>query len=365
MKKIVRISNMLLGKKVEYLYDGIVFSAKPTIKRVTNYLLSRIEHKLRINKPYSYPVGLQLEPTTNCQLSCPLCPRQKDVRLNGPRDMEWDNYEKLMSEIGPYLTHIAFWQWGEPLLHPKISRMIKLAHDYGIITAISTNAQTDLSENDISKLIKSGLDMIIISMDGVSEKTYKKFRNGGNVEKVKNFTKKIAKAKKDLHSKTPLVNVRCIATRHNEGEIEKVKNFATNAGADIFSIKGVSLYHDASPENPDLPENKAYRTYQYRGKHEAEQYRKMPNYCCKPWAYPTLRNNGNLLMCECDHHMEQLVGNVFKESSFRKVWQNKKAQEIRRKFSRSGKIDLSFCRRCRYKIDDAMREVENLKKEIE
>ncbi len=271
--------------------------------------------------------------------------------------MEWDNYEKLIREAGPYLLAIAFWQWGEPLLHPRISDMIRLANEYGILTIISTNGQQDLEEFDLTELIRAGLDMAIISMDGSSQTVYEKFRVGGSVAKVRSFAEALVRSRNNLDKENPLVNLRIIATKENEPEIDQVRNFASEIGADLFSIKSVSLYYDSDPENPNLPVDVKYRSFQYQNKNAAEEYKKMPNLCLKPWTWPTLRWDGRLLVCECDHDMQQVLGNVFEASSFRAVWRSKKAQKIRSRFSSKGRTNLDFCQRCRYKLDDAIREV--------
>jgi MoaA/NifB/PqqE/SkfB family radical SAM enzyme len=67
------------------------------------------------------------------------------------RDMLYDNYRRLMDEISPYILAIAFWQWGEPLLHPGITEMVALAHQKNILSVISTNGQVSPEEFDIKE----------------------------------------------------------------------------------------------------------------------------------------------------------------------------------------------------------------------
>lgn len=349
----------LLAREVILPYDQIAFSRKNvSTARALNQILCRIEGGLKISRPQSYPIALQLEPTIQCQLDCPYCPRLRATKGMTLGHMEWDKYQNLMREVGPYLTAVAFWQWGEPLLHPRISEMVRLASSYGIITFISTNAQTNLDELDIEALMDSGLDMIIISMDGSSQQIYERFRASGQVEQVKTFTRELTALKKARGGKGPLINIRSIATRENEAEISAVRDFARQAGADLFSIKSLSLYYDESPQNPHLPEAKHLRSFQYRGSAEADEYRRKANYCRKPWSWPTLRYDGTLLWCECDHQMISNLGNVFASGSFKEVWQGPAAVKLRKKYKLNGSIDLEFCQRCRYKLDDAIRHVE-------
>lgn len=359
-----RASGVVFRRHLDFYYDRMYFPrSNLSASQVSNFLLSRFEALIRIKRPLSYPIGLQLEPTIRCQLSCPFCPRQRIIKSleatdNGAGFMEWEKYVRLMSELGPHLLAVALWQWGEPLLHPRLADMIGLAHEYGIFTIVSTNGQVDPGSFDVKSLVRSGLDMIIVSMDGYSQNVYEAFRSGGSAENVRRFVRTMVKAKKDLKSSGPLVNVRTIAARESEKEIGKVRDFARDAGADVFTIKSISLYYDPDPENADLPKNTNYRSFQYQSKEKAEEYRRIPNLCLKPWSWPTLRYDGTLLACECDHDMNHIMGNVFTAGSFKNVWRSAKAQEIRRHFPSSGRTDLDFCLRCRYKLDDAIREVD-------
>jgi len=156
-----------------------------------------------------------------------------------------------------------------------------------------------------------------------------------------------------------LVNIRIVATADNEKEIEAVQRFARQVGADVFSVKSVSLYYDDDPEDLRLPKDRQYRSYQYQGVQEAAVYKQMPNTCRKPWAWPTLRYDGTLLICECDHQMQAPLGNGFCLLLSREGLDGgKNAAELRKHFKANGQIDLDFCKRCRYKKDDAIRVVE-------
>ncbi len=351
----------LLGGRFDFTYDHTVFPLSNIGKRQAgNLLLNIAESSLRVGMPRSYPAFLQLEPTTHCQLTCVHCPRPRTISAR-PGHMDWTRYEALMREIGPYLIAVALWQWGEPLLHPRMADMVALAKQYGIFTMISTNGQFDDARLGLKELFSAGLDLLIVSLDGVRQKAYDSFRSGGDVGLVRRFIEEAVEVKRGLGLDNPLVNVRIIVTSGTEAEVGAVRDFARGAGADFFSIKSVSLYGDPDPASPYLPANAAYRSFQYRGRAEADEYRDMVFRCTKPWSWPTLRYDGTLLACECDHAMDHALGNVF-SASFKGVWRGRKARSVRERFNAPGGIDLDFCRRCRYKINDAIRSVEHLRR---
>ena len=357
----IRKLNGLIHGKLDFVYDRYHYNLSGLSKKqVGNYLLNRLEARRRKIKPHSYPIALQLEPTIHCQLDCPLCPRMKATKDMDLGHMKWSDYEKLMSELGPRLIAVSFWQWGEPLLHPRITEMIGLARKFGIMTMISTNAQIDPSDFDLKALFAAGLDLLIISMDGATQETYEQFRQSGEVSKVIDFTKAAVAAKRELGTEYPLLNLRIIATRENEHEISDVRKLAAETGVDVFSVKSVSIYDDADPNNPNLPDNMDFRSFQYQSESSAREYEELPNLCYKPWSWPTLRYDGTLLACECDHASSRILGNVFEAESFREVWTGSKAQELRREFPKDGKITVEFCQRCRYKLDDAIREITHI-----
>ena len=357
--RLYRYRRFLMGERV-LLYDNLFFRRKLTLRRAANSLLAALEARMRIRRPHSYPIALQLEPTIHCQLDCPYCPRMKAMPGMELGHMKWNDYERLLAEVGPHITAIAFWQWGEPLLHPRIADMVALANRYGLITFMSTNAQAVCSETDFNNLVSSGLDMMIVSMDGATQEVYEKFRVGGELAQLKRFVDGLVQAKQKLAVTNPIINIRVVATSENEGDIEAVRDYARSAGADVFCVKSVSLYHDDDVDHPSLPRDRQHRSFQYRDSAAKEQYRCIPNYCRKPWAWPMLRYDGTLLFCECDHTMTANLGNVFVADSFRTVWQGPVAQNFRDKYHSNGTIDLEFCQRCRYKLDDAIRRVEHL-----
>ncbi len=348
----------LLAGHHEFRYDRLSFPRRPTARQRLNLLASRLESRLRARRPLSYPVALQLEPTIRCQLDCPLCPRRLATEGRPGDHMAWDDYVRLLAEVGPHLLAIAFWQWGEPLLHPRLPEMIDLASRRRILCLLSTNGQTRLERGRLRDLVRSGVDLLIVSIDGASQGSYESFRRGGRLELAREFVRRVVAERTSLGRARPLVNVRAIATRASEPDLPLVRRLARRDGADLFSVKSVSLYYDDDPGSPELPQATALRSYQYQGRRQAARYRELPNLCVKPWAWPTLRHDGTLLLCECDHGGEHPLGNAFGAGGFRAVWRGEAARALRRAFPADGLVGLEFCRRCRYKRDDAIRRLE-------
>ena len=95
-----------------------------------------------------------------------------------------EDFRRIVDEVAPFVhTMQLFWQ-GEPLLNDCLPEMVHLAHEAGIYTIVSTNAQR-MDTATATALAHAGLNRIIISMDGWTQQSYEQYRRGGNVDKVK------------------------------------------------------------------------------------------------------------------------------------------------------------------------------------
>ncbi len=120
---------------------------------------------------------IYIEPTNRCNLNCLICIRNSWNEPNG--DMDWSVYQKLIADLKafPEAKTIAFAGLGEPLLHPKLPEMIRLAHEQGLRTEVTSNAML-LTPAMALQLIDSGLDQLSVSIDGASSDTYEKHSPG-------------------------------------------------------------------------------------------------------------------------------------------------------------------------------------------
>lgn len=109
--------------------------------------------------------------------------------------LEPASLETLIKEIGPRLWYMNFYFQGEPYLHPEFTRLVQLAHLQGVYTATSTNAHYLTAEN-ARKTIESGLDRLIISIDGTTQEVYEQYRVGGQLAKVLEGTRTIVEWKR-------------------------------------------------------------------------------------------------------------------------------------------------------------------------
>src|SRR5436190_7909022 len=92
-------------------------------------------------------------------------------------------FKRMIDELASNLLYLVFYFQGEPYLNPEFLDMVEYASSKKIYTATSTNAHF-LNDENARRTVESGLDRLIISIDGVTQEVYEKYRVGGSVEKV-------------------------------------------------------------------------------------------------------------------------------------------------------------------------------------
>ena len=225
--------------------DGLNFMRKVTLRRALNALkvLFSFYYSKWTGKPtqWGVPISVSFEPTTSCNLRCPECPSglREFTRPTGMLDNGFfrDTVEQLKND----LLYLIFYFQGEPYLNPDFLDMVKYASDRGIYTATSTNAHY-LKDENAKRTVESGLDRMIISIDGTTQETYENYRIGGNLEKVIEGAKNVVKWKKELNSKTPHVIFQFLVVKPNEHQLEDVKKLGKEVGVDEVRFKTAQIY---------------------------------------------------------------------------------------------------------------------------
>jgi len=123
------------------------------------------------------PLSIDIETASVCNLACPHCSREYIITPD--KVMHEDLYKRLIQETVSLNVPSIKLNWrGEPLLNPKLGKMIEYAKEQGILEVLINTNAVSLTEEKAEELIESGLDVIIYSFDGGTKKTYEKMRPG-------------------------------------------------------------------------------------------------------------------------------------------------------------------------------------------
>jgi radical SAM protein with 4Fe4S-binding SPASM domain len=295
-----------------------------TKSKYNNFILSKREEeekKIRLkSKPYNYVI----EPTNICNLQCPLCSTGVGAKTRDKGKMTLENFKKFIDEIKDVAIQISLQNWGESTLVKELPLMIKYASDNNIFVNLSTNFSVNYSENYLEELMKSGLGVLLVDLDGTTNEIYKKYRVSGDLDQVLKNIEMIVKFKKKYNIKYPIIKTKMLVMKHNEHQIEDFKKLSKKLEVDEIELGNIQMNPNTAKDW--LPKNPEYRyaTYEQDGEVEA---------CHWPWSGMVVNWNGDVSACCIVDDANSDFGNIF-EFGLEKVWNNEYYVSARSEFSK-------------------------------
>ncbi len=285
------------------------------------------------------PPIVMIEPTNICNLQCPLCPSGNGTLKRVKGYMSFDVFKKIIDYIEKTAFMVVLWNQGEPYLNKDFSKMVKYASDRDLFTLVSTNGNIDYNAEEV---VNSGLDSMIVSLDGTTQETYNKYRVNGKLDKVIKGVKEIVAAKKKLNRTNPLLRWQFLVMKHNEHEIEEIQQLSKELGVDNLELKSVQIYSKEDVQT-FLPENPKYRRYKVNGNNFELKFG-IKNRCRRIWTNAVVNWNGEVAICCFDKDGDFKVGNV-KDSTLTQLWKNQNIMKVRNQILKDRK-QIPICRNC-------------------
>lgn len=299
------------------------------------YILSILSKKVFV---FGYPYSLTTEPTNQCNLSCLECPTGNKTSKVEKGKMTFENYVKIIDQVKKYIVYQMLYFQGEPFLNPDLFKMIKYSDDSRIYTSLSTNGHF-LSEQNCEAIIQSGLKTIIISLDGLTQESYEKYRVGGNLKKVQNGIQNLVKAKQKNSVSYPKIIIQFLVLSHNENEIEQLKLYCKGLKIDKLELKSAQI---TSKDNFDLiPKNNKYSRYKSEP-HKTLIKSKLKNRCYRIWSTILFTWNGTILPCCFDKKNQFEIGTILDKDAF-EVWDSGAFNIFRKNILKNRKQNLMCC----------------------
>lgn len=310
-----------------------------TVKVVSSFYVTRWT-----GKPIQWgsPMTVSFEPTTACNLRCPECPSGLRAFTRPTGNLKEDFFKKSINELAKDLMYLIFYFQGEPYINPSFLDMVKHASDKGIYTITSTNAHF-LNDENARKTIESGLNRLIISVDGTTQEVYEQYRKEGTLENVLHGARNVVKWKKKLNSSTPHIIFQFLVVKPNEHQIPEVYKLAKEVGVDEVKLKTAQIY-DYENGNPLIPDQVEYSRYTKGkdGKYSLKNV--LINHCWKLWHSCVITWDGVVVPCCFDKDAEHKLGDL-KEQSFKEIWQGGVYQEFRTSLLK-GRDQIDICTNC-------------------
>lgn len=288
------------------------------------------------------PISLSFEPTTSCNLRCPECPSGLRAFTRPTGMLEQQVFTRVIDELAPTLSYLTFYFQGEPYLHPRFLDMVRYASSKGIYTATSTNAHY-LKDDIARQTVESGLDRLIISIDGTTQDTYQAYRVGGSLDKVIEGTQNILKWKRQLKSRTPYVIFQFLVVKPNEHQIPEVQALGKSMGVDQVVLKTAQIY-DYVNGSPLIPTQEQYSRYQLGADGTYHIKNQWLDHCWKMWHSCVITWDGKVVPCCFDKDAHYVLGDL-QTQSFASVWQGDAYRQFRQQLLHA-RQEIDICRNC-------------------
>jgi len=291
---------------------------------------------------WGMPFTVSIEPTTACNLRCPECPSGLRSFTRDTGNLKSDFFSEMVDEFHEHLMYLIFYFQGEPYINPDFLKMVNYAHQKKIYTITSTNGHF-LNDENAKKTIESGLDRMIISVDGTTQETYQNYRKEGKLETVLQGARNIVKWKKKLGSKTPHTIFQFLVVKPNEHQIPEIYKLAKEIGIDEVKLKTAQVY-DYKNGNDLIPDQAKYSRYALKEDGTYRIKNKLLNHCWKLWHSCVITWDGMVVPCCFDKDATHILGDL-KEKSFSDVFYGAEYVNFRHQLLR-GRDQIEICTNC-------------------
>ena len=266
-------------------------------KIVFLHVIARLGFKIHRVLPFS----LSLELSSVCNLHCPQCLTGMGLvnRVNPYLSLQKSRI--IIDEFKMHGTVLNLYFQGESLMNSEFFDIARYAKLNKLYTILSTNAAY-IDSDTSHKLINSGVNRIIVSVDGVNNQSYEKYRKGGDVNKVWEALSLLVEARGN--EIFPQIIVQTVVSKVNENELDKIRQLSNKIGADKVVFKTMQVYSDFDAW---VPKNKKFQRKSNFASHNNIQIG-----CFRALSGVVINSDGEVVPCCFDKLTEFSFGNVAK-----------------------------------------------------
>ncbi len=274
-----------------------------------------------------YPLLVDIELASSCNLKCPMCYTTTEhfKETVKRKTMNWELYTKVVDEVAVHVPAIRLSWRGESTLHNKFIDAVRYAKQKGIGEVSFLTNGTKLDLDYFKLLVDAGADWITLSFDGIGE-DYNRIRAPLKYEETIEKLRAAMMYKKQHGLHKPLIKVQGIwpAIRGNpQIYYENLREVS-----DLVAFNPLIDYLGSDNEDDIVYEN---------------------CFSC-PQLYQRLfvSSTGDAMMCNSDEFGKEIVGNANKET-IHEIWHGDKLKKIRNLHAQEdGFKQVPICKVCFY-----------------
>ena len=327
-----------------FLYSKISFYlSRLNRTKILNLLLVKSSYYLSIltNNYFLWgnPAFISIEPTNVCNLKCPECPTGGGFSTVNKGFATSELISTLIPNIRKSIVHVNLFFQGEPFLNKSVIDFAKILSPFTFIT-VSTNGHFIDKEN-AGDIINAGFYKIIVSLDGINQEQYSKYRIGGEFKKVIEAVESLVSAKKRNNSAFPIIELQCLLFKQTESDKGKFQLLAKNLKVDSLQFKTAQFYNSENAR--EMMPSSANSRYLFENDAVIINHR-VRNRCWRLWSSSVITWNGDVVPCCFDKDKKYIQGNVFSTQLF-EVWKHPMYAGFRAKVLHNRKT-VDICNNC-------------------
>lgn len=289
------------------------------------------------------PATLSIEPAAVCNLKCSECVTGRGLLKRENNFIDFGLFKKIIEESSSYLITLNLYFQGEPFLSKDFFKMLKVCSERKIFTIVSTNGHF-LDQKVVVKLMDNPPSRILISLDGVSQDSYEKYRVTGDFNKVINGIKNLVKEKERRKYYFPEIVLQTLVFEHNVNELHEIKNLQNELRVNKFEIKTPQVLF---PKKDSTILSKEDKYNRYR-KYNPFMLRLLPGLlnsrCLKSALGGVITTDGDFVPCCFDKNAEFKYGNII-DKSVKEVWTSENADNFHQQIKKH-KQQIEICKNC-------------------
>jgi pyruvate-formate lyase-activating enzyme len=294
------------------------------LTKMANALWAECERRMRKHRTTSLPFVLHFELTNICNLQCPYCYTGRGVYETEKGYLAFKNFTRVVDEISDKLILARLDGYGESFLHPDVFAMIRYLHNRNVVTSLSTNFNT-LEPRNMGELIDSGLDYLIIALDGADKATYEQHRVGGSFDKIMENIKAVVAKRQAMGSRTPYLEIQFLLLEGTATQLDRMKELAASLGVDRLVVKEAR-----NEKNTPVREEASHKVRP----------------CYWLWEVLNLNWQCDIKVC-CDGLMERFSFANVLQSGVRDGWNCSAMENVRKLFTKNTSETRTLLAGCR------------------
>lgn len=287
------------------------------------------DNRRDIERP-AYPRYFMLDTGNVCNLRCPFCPTGKNVDGVCRGLMGRTEFDAILAKISPYAEFISMVNWGEPLLNNDLPYFAARCAALGIRSHIDSNLNTGYwSDAMAERIVASGIDSILGSIDGTTQEVYERYRVRGDLAMALHNLRALRDAKERLRTAKPFLGWAFYLHKFNAHQVEEARAMARDLDVDIwFKLLSCedpswqSEYH-RNPHHPDLAVPSwvqgIYPDWRPQSIVNKPLAPDLPGVCVLPFGFMVINWNGDVYPCDVVYGEEFILGNLI-EQDFDAIW---------------------------------------------